>query len=119
MTETELSKKISEIAENDDALRRAVMKNRRRTRRISCVQKNDNLLHIINYGGYAPHRGYIDYGFSGKTLLHSGKYIKYPRSSNCQRWIKKETSRRCRRYGDIPPKGNYYRRLFDYWWTLY
>mgnify|MGYP006970879561 CR=1 FL=1 len=78
-----------------------------------------NLLRIINYGGYAPHRGYIDWGFSGRTLLHTGKYIKYPKNSNCQRWIKRETSRRIRRCRDVPAKGNYYRRLFDYWWTLY
>ena len=74
---------------------------------------------IINYGGYAPHRGYIDWGFSGRTLLHTGKYIKYPKNSNCQRWIKRETSLRIRRCRDVPAKGNYYRRLFDYWWTLY
>lgn len=68
---------------------------------------------------YAPHRGYIDWGFSGRTLLHTGKYIKYPKNSNCQRWIKRETSLRIRRCRDVPAKGNYYRRLFDYWWTLY
>ena len=51
-------------------------------------EKADRLLRIINYGGYAPHRGYIDWGFCGRTLLHTGKYIKYPKNSNCQRWIK-------------------------------
>ena len=61
----------------------------------------------------------IDYGFDGDTLLHSGKYIKYPKNSNCQRWMKRETSRKFRNCQDLPRKGNYYRRLFDYWWTLY
>ena len=32
---------------------------------------------------------------------------------------KRETSRRFRNCKDLPNKGNYYRRLFDYWWTLY
>ena len=48
-----------------------------------------------------------------------GKYIKYPKNSNCQRWMKRETSRKSRNCQDLPRKGNYYRRLFDYWWTLY
>ena len=68
---------------------------------------------------YVPHACYIDYGFDGNTLLHSGKYIKYPKNSNCQRWMKRETSRKFRNCQDLPRKGNYYRRLFDYWWTLY
>ena len=68
---------------------------------------------------YVPHAGYIDYGFDGDTLLHSGKYIKYPKNSNCQRWMKQETSRKFRNCQDLPRKGNHYRRLFDYWWTLY
>ena len=36
-----------------------------------------------------------------------------------QSFIKRETSLRIRRCRDVPAKGNYYRRLFDYWWTLY
>lgn len=87
-------------------------------RRMMSIRKNDDRMRITNYG-YAPHRGYIDWGFSGQTLYHSGKYIKYPKNSNCQRWIKRETSKRSRNCEQVPWKGNYYRRLFDYWWTLY
>lgn len=53
------------------------------------------------------------------TLLHSGKYIKYPKHSHCQRWMKRLTSKKTRRCTDLVRKGNEYRRLFDYWWTLY
>lgn len=119
MTEIELSRNIAEIIVNDESELRQRMKDRRCVRRIVKVRKNDNLLKIINYGGYAPHRGYIDWGFHGRTLLHSGKYIKYPKNSNCQKWIKRETSRRIRNCREVPVKSNYYRRLFDYWWTLY
>lgn len=119
MTETELNERIDEIREADKSEEHQKKKSRARLRRARRVQKNDRLLRIINYGGYAPHRGYVDWGFDGKTLLHSGKYIKYPKNSNCQRWIKRETSRRLRSCRSIPVKGNYYRRLFDYWWTLY
>ena len=119
MTETALNEKIDELQENNSETARQRQKERRRLRRIIGIRKTDNLLRIINYGGYAPHRGYIDWGFSGRTLLHTGEYIKYPNNSNCQRWIKRDTSRRIRRCRDVPVKGNYYRRLFDYWWTLY
>ena len=78
MTERELREKIAGLVENESAEARQESKGRRRMRRIQSVQKSDRLLHIINYGGYAPHRGYIDWGFDGRTLLHTGKYIKYP-----------------------------------------
>ena len=87
-------------------------------RREMRIRKNDALMRIV-IRRYVPHAGYIDYGFGGNTLLHSGKYIKYPKNSNCQRWMKRETSRKFRNCQDLPRKGNYYRRLFDYWWTLY
>ena len=119
MTETALNERIAALQENDASAVRQREKARHRLRRVSKIQKNDDLLLIINYGGYAPHRGYIDWGYDGLTLLHSGKYIKYPKNSNCQSWMKKQTSRRIRSCRDVPVKGNYYRRLFDYWWTLY
>ena len=107
---------LSEITLADEQRR---MKNRHRLHRIRNVRKNDRLLRIINFGRYAPHIGYIDWGFEGKTLLHSGKYIKYPRNSRLQKWMKRKTSRRIRACPDMPRKGNFYRRLFDYWWTMY
>ena len=119
MTETVLNERIAALPENESSEMYQQGKDRRRLRRIRKVQKTDRLLRIINYGGYAPHRGYIDWGFDGQTLLHSGKYIKYPKNSSCQRWIKRETSRRVRNCRSIPVKGNFYRRLFEYWWTLY
>ena len=119
MTETALNERIVELQENESEAAHQWQKVRRRLRRDTNIRKTDNLLRIINYGGYAPHRGYIDWGIDGKTLLHTGKYIKYPKNSNCQRWIKRETSRRIRSCRNAPAKGNFYRRLFDYWWTLY
>lgn len=114
MTETALNEKIAKLTENELSEAHLRSKGRRRLRRVRDIQKSDRLLHMINYGGYAPHRGYIDWGFDGKTLLHTGKYIKYPKNSNCQRWIKRETSRRIRSCRNAPAKGNFYRRLFDY-----
>ena len=117
MTETELNEQIESLLTGQSpnkTVRRAGAAYQREMR----IRKNDRLMRIVTRS-YIPHAGYIDYGFDGDTLLHSGKYIKYPKNSNCQRWIKRETSRRFRNCKDMPSKGNYYRRLFDYWWTLY
>ena len=119
MTQTQISEALAQITNDDVSQERTELKKRRRLRRINKVRKNDALLRIINTRWYAPHRGYIDWGFTGTTLLHSGKYIKDPKNSNCQKWIKRETGRRIRNCEDVPAKGNFYRRLFDYWWTLY
>lgn len=88
------------------------------SRRCIAVRKDDRLLGIIKKR-YIPHAGYVDWGFDGRTLLHSGKYIKYPKNSNAQRWMKRLTSKKARRYSQLARKGNQYRRLFDYWWALY
>ena len=79
MTESELREKIAGLVENESSEAHLRSKNRRRLRRIRDIQKSDGLLHIINYGNHATHRRYIDWGFDGRTLLHTGKYIKYPR----------------------------------------
>lgn len=114
MTESESSEKIAGLVENESSEAHLRSENRRRLRRVRDIQKSDRLLHIINYGGCAPHRGYIDWGFDGRTLLHTGKYIKYPKNSRGQRWIKRETSRRIRSCRNTQAKGNFYRHFFAY-----
>ena len=78
MTESESSEKIAGLVENESSEAHLRSKNRRRLRRVRDIQKSDGLLHIINYGNHATYRRYIDWGFDGRTLLHTGKYIKYP-----------------------------------------
>lgn len=109
MTESELREKIAGLVENESSEAHLRSKNRRRLRRVRDIQKSDGLLHIINYGNHATHRRYIDWGFDGRTLLHTGKYIKYPKNSRSQSWIKLETSRRIRSCRNAPAKGNFYR----------
>lgn len=117
MTEIELNEKIENLL-TESAPRQPSRRTGSAYRREMRIRKNDALMRIVTRR-YVPHAGYIDYGFDGNTLLHSGKYIKYPKNSNCQRWMKRETRRKFRNCQDLPRKGNYYRRLFDYWWTLY
>lgn len=120
MTETEINEALLRIEQQRNELLLPTPKRRTGTqyRRQMHFRKNDRLMEIVTRH-YIPHAGYIDWGFDGRTLLHSGKYIKYPKNSNCQKWMKRETSHRIRKCEYAPRKGNFYRRLFDYWWTLY
>lgn len=76
-------------------------------------------LHRIVTSSYVPHAGYTSWSYVDGQHVPTGTYIKYPKNSNRQRWCKKASSARVRRYMDLPSKGNSYRRVFDYWWTLY
>ena len=115
MTEIELNEKITNLLSENPTQQK---QSRRPYARENRVKKDDRLLRIIQRY-YIPHAGYVDCGFDSTTLLHSGKYIKYPKHSHCQRWMKRLTSKKTRRCTDLVRKGNEYRRLFDYWWTLY
>ena len=116
MTETELKRQIEKMKEEQfDA---APPLRCREYRRLQRTKKFDRLYKIVT-SSYIPHAGYVDWNYDGSRFVPTGKYIKYPQNSNCQRWIKRQTSKRTRHYIDLPGKGNYYRRLFDYWWTLY
>ena len=98
MTEIELNKKIENLL-TESAPRQPSRRTGSAYRREMRIRKNDALMRIVTRR-YVPHAGYIDYGFDGDTLLHSGKYIKYPKNSNCQRWMKRETSRKFRNCQD-------------------
>ena len=73
MTEIELNEKIENLLTES-----APVQSSRRTgsayRREMRIRKNDALMRIVTRK-YVPHAGYIDYGFDGDTLLHSGKYL--------------------------------------------
>ena len=86
MTEIELNEKIENLL-TESVLRQPSRRTGSAYRREMRIRKNDALMRIVTRK-YVPHAGYIDYGFDGDTLLHSGKYIKYPKNSNCQRWMK-------------------------------
>ena len=122
MTEIELNEQIAALLENSVGSDNGLGERRRtgrRYRRRKGREKSDRLLAIIQNAGYGPHRGYVDWGFEGRTLLHTGKYIKYPKNSRCQRWLKRVSSKKVRRCPCLPSKGNGYRKVCDYWWSLY
>lgn len=82
-------------------------------------QKVDRLRNIIvGSHTYAPHIGYIDYGYINGQWQPIGNYIKYPKNSNKQKFLKKQTNKRIRR-AKVLVKGNAYRKYLDYWWEMY
>ena len=72
MTEIELNKKIENLL-TESAPRQPSRRTGSAYRREMRIRKNDALMRIVTRK-YVPHAGYIDYGFDGDTLLHSGKY---------------------------------------------
>lgn len=77
-----------------------------------------DLLRIISYSGYKPHIGYLDWDRVNGVWQPVGKYIKYPKNSDAQRYWKRHSNKIIRRRNEIY-RGNQYRKCFDYWWTLY
>ena len=86
-------------------------------RKLIQKHKDQRLRNIINNYGYNPRIGFVDWDFVDGVWQEVGKYIKYPRNSNRQKWIKKETSHKLRHIKDIPLH-NKYRRYIDYWWIM-
>lgn len=120
MTETELNMKLEslEINPHNGVEDKGLRGTGRAYRRIMNVRKYKRLYKIVTTS-YIPHAGYVDWNFENGRLVPTGKYIKYQKNSNRQQWLKRETNRRIRNSMDVPRKGNYYRRLLDYWWELY
>ena len=107
MTEQELNKRIAEIlgsTKNEPGCGRRSGRQYRRTQ----------------YIRYAPNMGYIMGDYEGlRTLLHSGLHIQYMKSSDRQQYLKRRSNRKVRKYFGLSKKGNQYRKVFEYWWTLY
>ena len=120
MTEQELNKQIAEILESTKQGTRCNRRSGRQYRRIQSIRHTDHLLSLIQHSRYAPNMGYIIGDYEGlKTLHHSGLHIQYMKSSNRQQYLKRKANRRVRKYHGLPKKGNLYRKVFEYWWTLY
>lgn len=88
-------------------------------RRAMKAKKDKKLRKIINeYTGYAPHIGYIDWDYVDGVWQPVGKYVKYPKNSAKQKFLKRQTNKKIRK-SDISHKGNDYRKHYEYWWTMY
>ena len=125
MTEQELNNRITEIlkvSEKDARLCQTSGGRRtgRQSGRIQWYIPYDLLLFFLKHRVFAQNIGYIIGDYEEKTtLLHSGLHIKYMKSSSRQQYLKRRANRKVRKYHTLPKKGNQYRKVFEYWWTLY
>ena len=87
-------------------------------RRYQERKKKNDLLRVLNYG-YKPYVGWVDWDWVDGVWQQTGDHIKYPKNSKKQAFYKRYTNKKVRRYKGEIPKGNQYRKHFDYWWTLY
>lgn len=87
-------------------------------RRMNLLKKERRMKIINEYGRYNPTAGYVEWDIIDGVWTPIGKYIKYPKNSNRQKFYKRYSNRIARR-NELPTKGNGYRKNFDYWWTLY
>lgn len=65
------------------------------------------------YMAPCPNWGYVD----GEYVM-IGSHIDYPQNSKAKTFFKRVSNKKVRRHKGILPKGNCYRKVFDYWWTL-
>lgn len=86
-------------------------------RRLMRKHKDKRLRKIVTLRSYNPARGYVDWDFVNGDWQPVGKYVKYMKNSNTQKYLKRRSNRIVRR-SDIPLKGNGYRKCFDYWWFM-
>lgn len=92
-------------------------KNSYRYRRKMAIKKDKDLRKIFTYG-YRPNAGYPKYNRVDGKLVDAG-YIQYPKNSNTQKSLKRQSNRIVRRSKEIYGKGSRYKKHFDYWWSLY
>lgn len=80
------------------------MRNKAYRRAMKAKKKTKGFVKIINeYTEYAPHVGYIDWDFVDGIWQPVGRYVKYPKNSARQRFLKKQSNRRVRR-SEVPQK---------------
>ena len=80
--------------------------------------KDNRLRKILTYG-YHPEAGYVNWDWVDGIFQPVGNHIKYPKNSNRQVYWKTHSNRVVRRYRGYLPKGNGYRKLFEYMYTIY
>lgn len=87
-------------------------------RRTMQVKKDRHLRKILTACRYTPHAGQIDYGWVDGVWKPVKNYIKYPKNSNMQKYLKRQSKRKVRR-SDAFPKGNGYRKCMEYKWNFW
>lgn len=62
--------------------------------------------------------GYITHAWIDGVWQPAGDYIRYPKNSNIQKYLKRQSKRKVRR-SDPFPNGNGYRKCMEYQWQFW
>lgn len=87
---------------------------RRRMHRKHIQKHHDRRRFVRVYGAPCLNWGYVN----GEYVM-IGNHVDHPQNSKAKVFYKRASNKKVRHHEGRLPKGNGYRRLFDYWWTLY
>ena len=81
-------------------------------------KKDRRLRKMIGERHVKPSAGYIPHAWIDGAWQPAGDYIRYPKNSNIQKYLKRETRRKVRRSEPFP-NGNGYRKCMEYRWQFW
>lgn len=81
-------------------------------------KKDQRLREIIVQCRCKPSAGSITHTWIDGVWQPVGDYIKYPKNSNIQKYLKRQTKRKVRRSEPFP-NGNGYRKCIEYQWQFW
>ena len=67
---------------------------------------------------YRNGNGWIYCGHWEGNQFVFGSYVKHPQNASNKVFFKRVSNKKVRRSSGVPTKGNGYRKVFDYWWTI-
>lgn len=106
------------FVEKEPVRRKGERRGGRAYRRYMNRKKDAALRRIINCK-YVPWAGYVKWDWVDGVWSPVGDHIKYPKNSNILRYYKRLSNRTVRRYKDTFPKGNHYRKCFEYVYSIF
>ena len=81
-------------------------------------KKERRLREIIAHRHVGPLVGYIPFEWHDGICQPAGDYIRYPKNSNIQKYLKKQSKRKVRRSEPFQ-NGNGYRKCMEYRWHFW
>ena len=87
-------------------------------RRYMQSKKDRRLRKIINEYHRRPTVGYITHAWIDGVWQPVGDYIRFPKNSNIQKYLKRQSRRKVRR-SDTFQNGNSYRKCMEYKWQFW
>ena len=81
-------------------------------------KKERRLREIITHRHSGPLVGYIRFEWNDGVRQPAGDYIRYPKNSNIQKYLKRQSKRKVRRSEPFK-NGNSYRKCIEYKWQFW